>query len=221
MMFELTPLPFQADALAPLMSAETLSTHHGKHHAAYVKKTNDLLGEKANHLSSLENVVREAARANDTPLFNQASQAWNHGFFWQCLRPQPSAPPSGEFSRAIEQSFGSMAIFRDQFLAKSTAHFGSGWIWLTADRTGALLLSTLPNAETPIAHEGATPILVCDLWEHAYYLDFKNERPRFLQAFFDKLANWEFAASQYEAARAQRPGWAYPAPTPDAARKAS
>jgi Fe-Mn family superoxide dismutase len=218
-MFELTPLPFAADALAPLMSAETLSTHHGKHHAAYVKKTNELLSEKGKPPASLEHVVRDAARSNDAQLFNQAGQAWNHGFFWQCLRAPSADLPSGDFARAIEQSFGSVAIFREQFLSKGAGHFASGWIWLTADRNGALLLSTLPNAETPIVHEGAAPILACDLWEHAYYLDHKNERPRFLQGFLDKLANWDFAASQYEAARTQRAGWRYPAPVSEERRK--
>ncbi len=211
-MFELTPLPYPTDGLSPLMSADTLNTHHGKHHAAYVKKTNELLAEKGKQPASLEDVIREAAQNKDAPLFNQAAQAWNHGFFWQSLRPQSSAPPSGELSRAIDQSFGSLAGLREQFLAKGAAHFASGWAWLTADRNGALLLSTLPNAETPIAHEGSTPILVCDLWEHAYYLDHKNLRPKFLEGFFDKLVNWEFAASQYEAARTQQAGWRYPAP---------
>lgn len=210
-MFNLIDLPYASDALAPHISADTLNVHHGKHHAAYVKKTNELLADKPDAPKALEDVVRMAKESGDQKLFNQAGQVWNHGFFWQCMRPDAQSP-SGDFAKALESAFGSVSAFREQFLKTGETHFASGWAWLSADRDGKLKLTSMPNAETPLAL-GETPILVCDVWEHAYYLDYKNERPRFLQAFYDKLINWEFAAAQYEAARTGRDGWRYPLST--------
>ncbi len=206
-MFQLTELPFAQDALAPVMSADTLATHHGKHHAAYVNKTNALLAEKNLRAASLEEVVRQSAK-DDRALFNQSAQAWNHGFFWNCLSPKQQPAPKGALGDAIAQHFGSHEAFREKFLAQGAAHFASGWIWLSRSADGALSLTTTPNAETPITEQGVRPILVCDLWEHAYYLDYKNERPKFLNGFIDRLVNWELAARQFEDAQ----GWSYPAP---------
>ncbi|MES1158705.1 MAG: superoxide dismutase [Terricaulis silvestris] len=214
-MFELPPLPFAKDALAPVMSADTLDTHHGKHHAAYVKKTNALVIESGRHPEALEDVVRGSVQQKDLALFNQAAQAWNHGFFWQCLSPQAQGEPKGALAAAISTHFGSYTSFRQKFLDQGAAHFASGWIWLVRKADGSLALYTAPNAETPIADEAVRPILVCDLWEHAYYLDYKNERPRFLTSFIDRLANWDFAQRQFDAAEKGESGWVYPAPTAD------
>lgn len=209
-MFQLTPLPFAENALEPLMSRDTLATHHGKHHAAYIKKTNAALAERANAPARLEDVVRLAYREKDQKLFNNAAQGWNYGFFWQCLSPDGGGKPQGELARAIDAAFGSYDAFRDEAKTKGEGHFASGWLWLTADGAGKLSVQDLHDAQTPIVDPGVTPLFTCDLWEHAYYLDYKNERPKFLEAFFDKLVNWRFAESQFTAARQASGGWTYP-----------
>jgi superoxide dismutase, Fe-Mn family len=206
-MFNLPDLPFPHDALEPLMSRQTLETHHGKHHAAYIKTTNALLAERADAPASLEEVVRFAKRENQTKLFNNAAQAWNHGFFWQCLSPTQQRA-EGALGEAIQQAFGEG--FNEQFVTQGSSHFASGWLWLVTDASGAVKLIDLHDADTPIAQEGLTPLLVADVWEHAYYLDHKNDRGAFLRAFVDKLVNWRFAEAQYEAARAGKPGWRFP-----------
>jgi superoxide dismutase, Fe-Mn family len=210
-MFKLLELPFAADALAPAMSRETLETHHGKHHASYIKKTNEALAARADAPSALEDVVRMAMHEGDAKLFNNSAQAWNHGFFWNSLTPD-AHEPSGVLTQALEQSFGSLDKFREKFVAQGEAHFASGWLWLVSKGDGALSLTDLHDAGTPITEQGLVPLLVCDLWEHAYYLDYKNQRGAMLKAFIDTLANWRFAERQYEAARAGGAGaWAYPA----------
>lgn len=209
-MFKLTELPYPTDALAPVISADTMATHHGKHHAAYVKKTNELLEKAGKTPSSLEDVVREAKSADNKPLFNNSAQAWNHGFFWECLTPEKTTRDAA-LAEAVKASFGGDDQFRKAFVEAGAAHFASGWIWLTLNAEGALAFSTMPNAETPIT-DGKTPVLVCDLWEHAYYLDYKNERPRFLETVFDQRLNWAFASRQYDAAKQGNAGWTYPAP---------
>lgn len=211
-MFQLTPLPFSETALEPLMSRDTLNTHHGKHHAGYIKKTNAALAEKPNAPSRLEDVVRLAHREKDQKLFNNAAQAWNHGFFWQSLSPEGGGAPQGDLARAIEQAFGSYEAFREEAKSKGEGHFASGWLWLVFDGAGKLALQDLHDAQTPIVDPAVTPLFTCDLWEHAYYLDYKNERGKFLDGFFDKLVNWRFAESQYAAARKGGEGaWTYPA----------
>lgn len=209
-MFTLTALPFDEAALEPIMSRDTLATHHGKHHAGYVKKTNEALEERADPLGRLEEVVRLAARERDAKLFNNAAQAWNHGFFWNSLSAEQH-DLEGDLQRALERQFGSIDALKDQFVARGEAHFASGWLWLVSDTSGALRLEDMHDAGTPITGDGATPLLVCDLWEHAYYLDHKNARGAFLRGFVDRLANWRFAASQYAAAQAGEQGWTYPA----------
>lgn len=208
-MFELPPLPFSESALEPNMSRETLATHHGKHHAAYIKKTNELMQQAGLSETTLEDVVRRAAQDKNQKLFNNAAQAWNHAFFWQCLTPQRQDPPA-ELKQAIEAKWKSFDAFRDEFLSKGENHFASGWVWLCQGADAELALVDLHDAQTPIVDAGVTPILVCDVWEHAYYLDHKNVRRAFLETVFDKLMNWEFAARQLEAARAGSPGWRFP-----------
>ena len=155
--------------------------------------------------------MRLAHREKDRKLFNNAAQAWNHAFFWESLSPQAQGEPSGGLRPALEKSFGSLATFRDEAKAKGEGHFASGWLWLVADQAGAVTLTDLHDAETPIINADVTPLLVCDLWEHAYYLDYKNERGRFLDAFLSTLANWRFAEAQYEAACAGgENGWRFP-----------
>jgi Fe-Mn family superoxide dismutase len=211
-MFKLPPLPFDAAALEPVMSATTLNTHHSKHHAGYIKKTNAALAERADRPRTLEDAVRLAAREHDKKLFNNAAQAWNHGFFWQCLAPSAQQNPTGALKAALEQAFGSLDGFRHEAKSRGEDHFASGWLWLAADATGAVQLTDLHDADTPIVDPKVTPLLVCDLWEHAYYLDHKNDRAGFLDAFLNTLANWRFAEAQYQAAKTAGSGaWAFPA----------
>lgn len=211
MQFNLPPLPFDERALEPFMSAETLRFHHGKHHAAYIKKTNALIAEIPDAPATLEEVVRRANKDKNAKLFNQSAQAWNHGFFWQSLTHEPQAGSEGGLRRALEKRFKDMDSFREEALAKGELHFGSGWLWLVSDGDGNVELKDMHDAQTPIIDTAVTPLLVCDVWEHAYYVDYRNERRKFLEAFFDKLANWRFAEKQYEAARAGGAGaWRFP-----------
>lgn len=211
-MFVHPPLPYAAGALAPHMSSDTLETHHGKHHKAYVEKTNRLGEEAGLAETALEAVIVEAKRRGHRALYQNAAQAWNHAFFWHCLSPDRPDRPGQALAAAIERAFGSFEGFRQTALDKGETHFASGWLWLTADRTGALALSDLHDADTPLAAAGPAPILVCDLWEHAYYLDHKNERRAFLATFFDQLCDWRFVEAQFEAAVRGAPGWRYPPP---------
>ena len=184
---ELPPLPYGIDALAPHMSAETLQFHHGKHHKTYVDKLNELIAGTEYQDKSLEEIIRSAKG----PIFNNAAQTWNHTFFWNCLSPQGGGKPKGELARAIDKSFGSLDAFKDEFTKASVGHFASGWAWLTRDASGGLKIQTLPNADTPVMRSDRA-VLTCDLWEHAYYIDYRNARPEFLKAFWN-IVNWEFA----------------------------
>ncbi len=210
MTFKLPDLPYDAGALEPHISRTTMETHHGKHHAAYIKNMNAILAERADAPKALEDVVQLAVREGNRKLFNNAAQAWNHGFFWQSLTPEAQGGPSGDLKSAIEKAFGSISSFNDEAKAKGVGHFASGWLWLVSDKNGAVSLTDLHDADTPITDASLTPLLVCDLWEHAYYLDYKNERPRFVEAFLSTLANWRFAESQYAAARSGNSGWLFP-----------
>lgn len=209
-MFSLPKLPFPENALEPFMSRDTLMTHHGKHHAAYIKKTNAALAEMKDAPTTLEAVVRAAARDKNKSLFNNSAQAWNHAFFWNCLTPSPQPGPTGALKAAIEKAFGDLAGFRDRYLDAAEKHFASGWAWLVADAEGAVSIRDLHDADTPIVDASATPLLTLDLWEHAYYLDYKNDRPAYLEACYDKLVNWRFAEAQYTAARAGGEAWRFP-----------
>ena len=211
-MIKLPDLPFAKDALAPVMSEIQLTIHHDKHHAKYVENLNKFLADAGETATSVEALVK--ANAGDPARkkwFNNAAQAWNHAFFWECLTPK-SAAPSGDLRAAIDKTFGGLDGLKAKFVQEGVDHFGSGWVWLIA-RGGDLAVVTTHDAATPIVEAGVTPILTSDVWEHAYYLDYKNDRKAFLDAFFDKLANWTFAENQYAAAVSGGTGYAYPAPT--------
>ncbi|MEZ5958886.1 MAG: superoxide dismutase [Hyphomonadaceae bacterium] len=208
--FKLPDLPYDHGALEPHISRATMETHHGKHHAAYIKNMNGILAERDDAPSALEDVVRLAVREGNKKLFNNAAQAWNHGFFWQSLSPDAQGGPSGDLKAAIEKTYGSVDSFIDEAKTKGAGHFASGWLWLVSDKSGAVSLTDLHDADTPITDASLTPLLVCDLWEHAYYLDYKNERPRFVDTFLSKLANWRFAEAQYAATRSSRGAWVFP-----------
>ena len=196
--FALPPLPYEEGALAPAISAKTMGFHHGKHHKAYVDKLNELaLGTRYAEMP-LEEVVKATFNDSDThEIFNNAAQAWNHTFFWSCLTPKGGAP-SGNLLKAIERDFGGFETFKENFAKAGAAQFGSGWVWLVADK-GKLAIETTPDAMTPMA-EGKNCLLTVDVWEHAYYLDYQNRRPDFLKAVIEKLLNWDFAAMSFERA---------------------
>jgi Fe-Mn family superoxide dismutase len=212
-MFSLPDLPYRRDALAPVISAETLRFHHGKHHRTYVETLNDLLDEAGDRPDSLETLIRETA---DDPgkvkLFNNAAQAWNHAFFWQAMSPEP-ARPDGALAEAIAAAFGGVSSLKAGFIKAGAEHFGSGWVWLVAS-AGGLQVITTHDAGGPVPMDDVTPLLVCDLWEHAYYLDHQNDRKGYLEAWFDALPNWAFAAGQFAAHQDRRPAWAHPVPVP-------
>ena len=188
MSFELPPLPYPKDALQPHMSAETFDYHHGKHHAAYVAKLNELTQGKPEANKSLEEIIR----SSEGPLFNNAAQVWNHTFFWNCMKPSGGGAPKGDLADAIERDFGGLDKFKEQFTAAAVGRFGSGWAWLVQDK-GKLSITSTPNAETPIT-TSAKPLLTIDVWEHAYYIDYRNARPKFCEVFLANLVNWDFAA---------------------------
>ena len=212
-MFDLPPLPYKYGALMPVLTETALRTHHAKHHARYVEATNALLAAEGRGSAPLEAVVIEADRAGHRKLFNNAAQSWNHGFFWACMRP-PSAggsAPDGPLLGAIVRTFGGLAGLREPFIAEGAAHFGSGWVWLVA-KGGALSVISVHDGATPLALPGVMPLLACDVWEHAYYLDYKNARAAYLSAWWDLLIDWAFVDGQFAAVEAGGPGWRYPAP---------
>lgn len=198
MAFKLPDLPYAQDALEPHCSAETLSFHHGKHHNAYVTKLNELIEGTDDADKSLEEIIKSSSGG----LFNQAAQVWNHTFFWNCMSPKGGGKPDGALAKAIDDAFGSLDKFKEEFKKAGVGQFGSGWVWLVKDGDKLKIVST-GNAETPLTGS-ATPILTCDVWEHAYYLDYQNRRPDFLTAFLDNLVNWEFAAQNFEEAKSAK-----------------
>ena len=190
MKLELPDLPFGKNALEPHMSANTLDFHHGKHHNAYVVKGNELLEDAGLSADNLEALVIEAAKVGGG-LFNNVGQHYNHSFFWNSISANGGGEPTGAIADAINASFGSFENFKKEFVAGGVGQFGSGWVWLVADGD-TLKITKSANAETPLT-DRLKPLLVCDVWEHAYYLDFQNRRPDFLASFIDNLANWDFA----------------------------
>jgi Fe-Mn family superoxide dismutase len=197
MTFTLPPLPFDKAALEPYISAKTFEFHHGKHHNAYVTKLNELIAGTEYEKLSLEDIItKTAGNADKAAIFNNAAQHWNHSFFWQCLKPNGGGKPTGELAAKIDSDLGGYDKFAADFKAAAIAQFGSGWAWLVADKSGKLKISKTPNADLPLAH-GERALLTVDVWEHAYYLDYQNRRPDFVQTCLDKLINWEFAASNY------------------------
>jgi Fe-Mn family superoxide dismutase len=198
MPFTLPELPYAKDALAPHMSAETLEFHHGKHHKAYVTKTNELV-DQLGTLSgaSLIEVVREAKRSGNAKLFNNSAQLWNHSFFWQCLAPADGQQPTGKLATLIDDGFGTPDNLLQKLQEEAVNHFSNGWAWLVLDR-GALRVTSLHDADTPIAHDGMVPLFTLDVWEHAYYIDYRNERPRFASSVLANIVNWEFVAQNLD-----------------------
>jgi Fe-Mn family superoxide dismutase len=208
-MFPLPDLPYAYEALEPTMSAKTLHFHHDKHHAAYVKNLNDILEKAGKAPGSLEEVIREAAKSGEGKLFNNAAQAWNHAFFWRSMTPS-KGKPDADLQAAIQAAFGDVAKLGETFVTDGLGHFGSGWAWLVADSSGKLSVRTTHDAKDMATEAGVTPLMVCDVWEHAYYLDYQNDRKTFLTAWFDTLANWEFASAQFAAAKGKGQAWRYP-----------
>jgi Fe-Mn family superoxide dismutase len=210
-MYILPELPYGYDALAPFVSADTLRTHHDKHHRTYVEKTNELAAAAGLEVRPLEDVVREAHRRGDAKLFDNAAQAWNHAFFWECMRAPGGGEPAGDLIRAIDEAFDGLDALKDAFVEEGADHFGSGWVWIVTGSQGLKVVST-HDAEDILVREGLFPVLVCDLWEHAYYLDYRNDRKAFLERWIDNVANWEFAAAQLAASDGLGDGFRYPAP---------
>jgi superoxide dismutase, Fe-Mn family len=189
MNFELPPLPYAKDALQPHMSAETLDFHHGKHHKAYVDKLKSLLEGKPEANKSLEEIIMGAPEG---PVFNNAAQVWNHTFFWNSMKPQGGGAPTGELAQAITRDFGSFDKFKEEFVNAAVGRFGSGWAWLVGD-AGKLKIVSTANADLPMKHNQKA-LITCDVWEHAYYIDYRNARQKFVEVFLASLANWDFAA---------------------------
>jgi len=204
MAFELIPLPYASDALAPAISAETLGFHHGKHHQAYIDKTNKAIEGTDLAEADLETVIARA-RSGDQGLFNNAAQSWNHGFYWHSLSPD-SAKPGGDLATGIDAAFGSLDGLTSQLAERGAGHFASGWVWL-AEKDGQLSIRETHDGDT-LADGDFIPLLTVDLWEHAYYLDYQNRRPDYLKAVLDEILNWDFAAENL----ARGTTWKYPAP---------
>jgi len=193
MAFELSPLPYDYKALEPHISANTMHFHHDKHHQAYVTKLNNLVKGTPDEKKPLEELIKDSAGKPDkAKLFNNAAQVWNHDFFWHCMKSQAGGKPNGEVSSTLEKAFGSLDAFKDEFKKAAVEQFGSGWAWLVLDK-GQLKIVKTANADLPLAH-GQTALLTCDVWEHAYYLDYQNRRPDFVQAYLDHLVDWSFVA---------------------------
>ena len=190
----LPPLPYAIDALAPAYSQETLEYHHGKHHNAYVVKLNELqVGTEFENME-LEDVIKKSSGG----IYNQAAQIWNHTFFWNCMTPNGGAAPTGALADAINQKWGSYADFKKAFVASAVGNFGSGWTWLVKKANGSVDIVNMGAAGTPLT-TGDKALLTVDVWEHAYYIDYRNARPKFVETFFDKLVNWKFAEANFAA----------------------
>jgi superoxide dismutase, Fe-Mn family len=195
--FTLPRLPYEENALEPVISARTLSFHHGKHHAGYVTKLNELIEGSPYAGRPLDEVVTRAAKDPAAKaIFNNAAQAWNHDFYWRSMRPGGGGTPGSTLRDAIERDIGGLAEFRTAFAKAAGGEFGSGWAWLVADKDRKLKIATTDDADTPIVR-GDTPLLTIDVWEHAYYLDYQNRRPDYIAAWLDKLINWEFAEKNF------------------------
>ncbi len=190
MTFTLPQLPYAMDALAPYISKETLEYHYGKHHNAYVTNLNKLVADTPFASQTLEEVIKQSTGG----IFNNAAQVWNHTFYWHCLSPNGGGEPTGKLAEAINKTFGSFAAFKEQFTQTAITTFGSGWAWLVQDSAGNLKIISTSNAGTPMT-EGLQALMTCDVWEHAYYIDYRNMRPDYLKAFW-ALVNWTFIAEQ-------------------------
>lgn len=193
MAHQLPALPYANNALEPHISAETLEYHYGKHHATYVTNLNNLIPGTEFEDLSLEDIIKKSSAG----IFNNAAQVWNHTFYWNCLSPNGGGEPDGALADAINQAFGSFADFKEKFTTSSVTNFGSGWTWLVKNSDGGLEIVNTSNAANPMT-EGKTPIMTCDVWEHAYYIDYRNARPKYLEAFWN-LVNWSFVAENLAA----------------------
>jgi Fe-Mn family superoxide dismutase len=191
MIHELPPLPYAMNALAPAISEETLQYHYGKHHAAYVTNLNKLIPGTPFEALSLEEIVRKS----EGGVFNNAAQVWNHTFYWNCLGPGRGGEPTGAIGQAIQQAFGSFAAFKERFSQAAVGQFGSGWAWLVRTPDGGVSIESTGNAATPL-RDGRKPLLTCDVWEHAYYIDYRNARPNYVNAFWS-LVNWDFVNQNF------------------------
>ena len=199
MAYELAPLPYDYKALEPHISASTLEFHHDKHHAAYVTNFNNMVKDTDMADKSIEEVIKTTySDSSKAGIFNNAAQAWNHTFYWNCMKSNGGGAPSGALADKINADFGSYENFVAEFTKAATTQFGSGWAWLVLDN-GTLKITKTSNAETPIA-VGQTPLLTCDVWEHAYYLDYQNKRPAYVETFINHLINWDFVAKNMSAA---------------------
>ncbi len=195
MAFELPQLPYAKDALAPLMSAETFEYHYGKHHQAYVTNLNAAIAGTPNEKKSLEEIIL----SSDGPLFNNSAQVWNHTFFWNSMKPKGGGKPSGDLAAAIDRDFGGSVKFREQFVQAAVKQFGSGWAWLVKEGDKLKITSTA-NADLPMKHN-QTALFTVDVWEHAYYIDYRNARQKFVEAIVDSLANWDFVSENLKKAK--------------------
>jgi len=193
MAYQLPVLPYESDALEPYISRETIEFHYGKHHQAYVTNLNNLISGTELEGLALEDVVKQASGA----IFNNSAQIWNHTFYWTCLASPGGAEPNGDLAHAIINAFGSFEIFKEKFSASAVGNFGSGWTWLVKNSDGTLAIENTSNAETPLTLD-KQPLLTCDVWEHAYYIDYRNARPKYVEAFW-KLVNWDFVSQNFAA----------------------
>ena len=197
MSFELPKLDYAKNALAPIMSEETLDLHHGKHHQTYITNLNNFINDTDMAGMSLEEIVHNSSKdKSKAGIFNNASQHWNHELFWKCMKPNGGGPIPKKLEERIKSDLGSVEEFKKQFIQAGISQFGSGWCWLSI-KDGKLVVSKTPNAENPLIHN-MKPILGCDVWEHSYYVDYRNRRPEYLENFFEKLINWEFVESQLD-----------------------
>lgn len=197
MAFDLPPLPYELTALEPHISKDTLSYHHGKHHKTYVTKLNELLENSPHKTKSLEELIQLSnGKAEMAGIFNNAAQVWNHTFYWHCMKPQGGGEPSEKLKAALTQYFGSFEKFCAEFKEAALTQFGSGWAWLVKDSAGKLKILKTGNADLPLAH-GFKALLTCDVWEHAYYLDYQNRRPDYVDTFLKHLVNWDFVEKNY------------------------
>lgn len=195
--FRLPPLPYSPSALSPFLSAETLKFHHGKHHRAYVDKTNEILEREGSRGDTLVEVIRAAKRCGNQILFQNSAQIWNHSFYWKCLAPPQGQRPTGRLAKQINDVFGSAQDFSEIMLATAVDHFSNGWVWLVIDR-GELRIISMHDAYTPIVHLGLKPLLALDVWEHAYYIDYRNRRWKYADQVLGNLVNWDFVAANLD-----------------------
>jgi superoxide dismutase, Fe-Mn family len=202
MAFELAPLPFDKSALAPHMSAETMEFHHDKHHQAYVTKVNGWIEEKGLQGLSLIEVIKKAVATNDRGLFNNSGQVWNHNFFWKCLAPEGSTQPSQQLAQLIDSGFGGKDAFLKKLGEEAVNHFASGWAWIVLEG-GQLKITSYHDGDSPVAHD-VTPLFTLDVWEHAYYIDYRNARPKFAETVLNTIVNWDFISQNLDGQGASR-----------------